>query len=298
MYAILGATGNTGHAIATALLAAGKKVRAVVRNPDKAADLQQKGAELAVGQVDDAAFLTKAFEGAKAAYILIPPKLDVPDLAAYQDKMGEAQVRALREARVEYAVHLSSMGAHTPVGTGPVAGLFRQERRLNRLPSTHVLHLRPTFFLENFLANIPMIQHQGINGNAMRGDLSMNFIAVGDIGAYAAKRLLALDFAGKDVQELIGSRDATPTEITRLLGEAIGKPDLPWVQFPYEDFAQALQGFGISASMANSYAEMMRYFNSGAANVIPRDAQNTTPTSPEQWVKTVFAPAYQAATGG
>lgn len=295
MYVITGATGNTGKRIATQLLAAGKKVRVVVRNADKAKDLAAQGAELAVGDVGNAAFLAQAFQGAKAVYLLIPPKLDAVDFPAYQATMGEAQVKALREARVPYVVHLSSMGAHTPVGTGPVAGLFWQERLLNRLPDTHVLHLRPSYFMENFLANIPMIKHQGIIGGTNRPDTKMFFIATSDIADYAAKRLLALDFTGKEVQELIGSRDSSPQEMATVLGTAIGKPDLKWVTFPEEGFKAALMGFGISESVANGYVEMGRFFDSGKGDVIPRNAENTTPTSPEKFAETVFKAVYNAA---
>ncbi len=295
MYVIIGATGHTGGRIAELLLKAGKKVRVIGRDTTRLKPLVDRGAEAAVGNAEDAAFLAKSFAGATAAYILIPPFLQAPDLAAYQSRVGEAQTKALREARVPYVVHLSSMGAHTPVGTGPVAGLFHQERRLNRLPDQHVLHLRPTYFLENLLGNIPMIKGMGINGGAIKADGVMNYIATRDIGDYAARRLLALDFTGKDVQELLGARDMTPQELTSILGAAIGKPDLKWVQFPYDDAYKAMVGAGIGASMAQSFVELSRFLNDGGYKVVVRDKENTTPTTPDQFAREVFAPAYQAA---
>jgi len=295
MYVITGATGHTGRIIAETLLNAGKKVRVIGRDAAKLKNLTDKGAEAAIGNVDDSAFLTKAFTGATAVYILIPPNLTAPDILAYQAKIGEAQVKAIREAGVKYAVHLSSVGAHTPVGSGPVAGLFHQERLLNKLPDTHVLHLRPGYFMENMLNSIGMIKGMGINGGALAADTKMFFIATKDIGAYAAKRLLALDFTGKDVQELLGSRDATPQEFTSILGSAIGNANLKWVQFPAEDALKAMVGMGISHSVAGSFVEMSRFFNEGGGNVVVRDAENTTPTTVEQFAKEVFAPAYNAA---
>lgn len=295
MYVITGATGNTGRPIAEGLLAAGKKVRVVVRNKEKAKALAAKGAEIAEGQIGDAAFLAQAFAGATAAYLLIPPDMTAKDFPAYQAAIGEAQVRALREARVRYAVNLSSIGAHTPVGTGVVAGLYHQERRLNQLPDTHVLHLRPGYFLENTLASIPMIKGQGILGGPTAPDAKMLYIATRDIAAYALKRLLALDFTGKDIQELIGDRDSTPKELTAVIGAAIGKPNLPWVQFPYEDAYQAFQGFGISASVARGYVDLNRFFNEGKGDVVLRSAANTTPTTLEVFAREIFKPAYLAS---
>jgi uncharacterized protein YbjT (DUF2867 family) len=294
MYAITGATGNTGHIIAETLLQAGKKVRVLGRDAAKLKALADKGAELAIGNVEDPAFLAKAFNGVTAAYVLIPPNLQAPDILAYQAKIGEAQARALREANVKYVVHLSSIGAHTPVGTGPVAGLFYQERRLNKLPNTHVLHLRPGYFMENVLGSIGMIKGMGINGSPIRADVKMGFTATRDIGNYAAKRLLALDFTGKEVQELIGARDMTPQEFTSILGAAVGKTDLKWVQFPAADALHAMQGMGLSASMAQSFVDLSKFISEGGGNVIFRDAENTTPTSGEQFANEVFAPAYNA----
>jgi uncharacterized protein YbjT (DUF2867 family) len=295
MYVITGATGKTGSRIARQLLAAGKKVRVLVRDASKAKDLAALGAEIAVGDIGDAAALTKAFTGATAAYLLIPPKMDAVDFPAYQAAVGEAQVRALREARVRYAIHLSSMCAHTPVGTGVVAGLFWQERRLNRLPDTHVLHLRPGYFMENMLASIPMLKHQHILGGPANPDAMMYFVATADIADYATKRFLALDFTGKDVQELIGSRDSTSQEMASVFGKAVGKPDTKFIQFPYADALAAFQSFGISASVAQGYVDLNRFFNEGKGHVIPRDAENTTPTTLETFAETVFKPAYSAS---
>jgi uncharacterized protein YbjT (DUF2867 family) len=294
MYVITGATGHTGSIIAEGLLAAGKKVRIVVRSPEKGQALAAKGAEIAVGSLTDAAFLTKAFAGATAAYLLIPPDITAQDVPAYQATIGEAQAKALRESRVRYAIHLSSMGAHTPVGTGVVAGLFWQERRLNQLPDTHVLHLRPGYFLENMLANIPMIKHQGMMGGPLAANARINLIATRDIAEYALKRFLALDFTGKEVQELLGHSETTLQDAATQLGTAIGKPDLKWIQFPYEDAFHAMQGFGLSASMARGLVDLSRFFNEDKCDVITRNAENTTPTSIATFAQQVFKPAYQA----
>src|SRR4051794_27699192 len=114
MITVLGTTGNTGRRIAEQLLAKGEKVRAVVRNKDKAKDLAAKGAELVAGDVDDGKFLAGAFKGADAVYTLIPPNAAAPDFAAYQDKIGTATAQAVKEAGVKKVVLLSSLGADLP----------------------------------------------------------------------------------------------------------------------------------------------------------------------------------------
>ena len=61
------------------LLKAGKKVRAVGRHPEKAARLAEMGAELAVGDMQDAAFLGAAFTGAEAVLVMIPGDFQAAD---------------------------------------------------------------------------------------------------------------------------------------------------------------------------------------------------------------------------
>lgn len=293
MFVITGATGNTGSKISEALLAQGKMVRAIARTREKLAVLEKKGAEIAVGGLEDSAFLAKAFAGAEAVYVLIPPSLTTPDLGAYQDRIGETIVGALEESRVKRVVHLSSQGAHLPSGNGPVAGLYRQERRLNALPGIHVLHLRPGYFMENHLANIGMIKSMGILGGSLKPDVKVAQIATRDIAEHAVKRLLKSDFQGQSVQDLLGPRDISMQEVTAVLGKAIGKPELPYVQFPEEDALKGMMGAGLSRSMAESYVEMNRAFNEGALGKVVRNPESTTPTTIEEFAP-IFARAYQS----
>src|SRR5205085_1545759 len=120
----------------------------------------------------------------------------------------------------------SSVGAHRGEKMGPVNGLFDHEQRFNKLAQVNVLHLRPTFFMENMLMNIGLIKQMGVNGTPMKPDLSISMIATQDIAAEAVRDLVALDFKGKSVKELLGQRDLTMTEATRVIGQAIGKPAL------------------------------------------------------------------------
>ncbi|HSE39987.1 MAG TPA: NmrA family NAD(P)-binding protein [Acidobacteriota bacterium] len=292
MYVIAGATGNTGSRIAEILLQRGKKVRAIGRSKSKLNALKQRGAEIAEGTLQDKNLLKKTFEGATAAYILIPPDPTVEKVMAYMDETGEALTAALKQTKVPNVVLLSSVGAELPSGTGPIAGLHKQEQRLNQLDS-NVLNLRPTFFMENFLMNIPMIREMGFLGSPAKPDLSMPMIATKDIGTYAAERLDRLDFQDKPVADLLGPRDYTHTEVARILGAAIGKPDLPYIQFPYDDAKKGMVQSGLSEEMADLYIEMYRAMNDGVIKFQKRNRENTTLTTMEQFAAEVFAPAYK-----
>jgi uncharacterized protein YbjT (DUF2867 family) len=294
MIVVTGATGNIGRKVTEQLLAEGRKVRAVARGKDKLAALAAKGAETAMGSVEDAVFLAKAFAGAEAVLTMIPTNLQAPDIGAYQDKAGEAIARALRDSGTKYVVEISSMGAQTEEGTGIVAGLARQEKRLDALPGVNVLHLRPGYFMENLLGYAKMVKDMGLLGSPIKPDTRVHFIATADIAKHAAERLVRKDFTGKSVQELIGPRDVTMQEVASVLGKAIGKPDLRYVQFPYEEAEKAMVGMGLSPSVAKSFIALNRAFNENDTfRTRARDGRNTTPTTLEQFAP-VFAAAYRS----
>ena len=144
-----------------------------------------------------------------------------------------------------------------------------------------------------------MIQMMGLFGGALKGDLKIPMIATRDIGAYAAERLLKLDFNGKRTQELQGERDLTLIEVVAVIAKGLGKPDLRYVQFPYDQVEKVLEQMGAPAKTVASFIEMFQGINNGIVTATePRSAANTTPTSIETFVKEVFAPAYRGKAAG
>jgi len=289
VYAILGASGNTGAIISDSLLSKGKKVRVMGRDGGRLQRFVRKGAEAFTADMSDAAALTKAFGGARAAYLILPPITTRED----QEQQSDAIAKAVKESGLRYAVYLSSYGAQVPEGTGPVTGLHSSEQKLNAIGGLNVLHLRAAYFMENNLAAIGMIQGMGIFGHALLPDLKLPMIATPDVGNYAAERLLALDFSGKQTRELLGERDLSMTEVTAAIARGIGKPDLRYEQFSYDQMQQALTQMGFSSKKAALYIEMFKAINAGVlAAQEPRSPENSTPTSFEKFVQDVFAPSY------
>ena len=294
MYVVLGATGHTGSIIANTLLLKGERVRVVGREASRLERFVRKGAEAFVANVNDAAMLTKALSGARAAYLMVPPNMASPDYRAEQERESDGIANAVKDSDLHYAVFLSSYAAHVPEGTGPIAGLHSAEQKLNAIAALNVLYLRSGYFMENNLLAIGMIQAMGIFGHALLPDLKLPMIATRDIGEYAAGRLLKLDFAGKQTRELLGERDLSITEATGIIARGIGKPDLRYVQFPYDQVQQVLMQMGVQPKTSAQFIEMYRGINDGiVAAQEPRSPENTTPTSFEKFVQDVFVPAYQ-----
>lgn len=291
MYAIIGATGNTGSVIAEKLLAHKEKVRVIGRDAKRLEGLVQKGAEAFVAEVTDKDALIRAFSGAKAVYLMIPPNPASPGVRDDQERVSDALVEAVRKASVEYSVLLSSVGADKSEKTGPVVGLHNFEQKLNAIGSLKALHLRPAYFMENLLAQIGIIQHFGGMAGPLRGELKLPMIATQDIGAAAADELINLNFSGKQTRELLGQRDLTYLEVASVVGKAIGKADLGYLQMSSEQIKPALVQMGMSGNMADLLLEMTDALNSGhMVELETRSAKNTTATSIETFVAEHIAP--------
>src|SRR6267154_5935531 len=145
VHVILGASGNTGSIIVDSLLSKGRKVRVVGRDLGRLHRFVRRGAEAFTTDVSDAAALTKAFSGARAAYLMSPPPKSHED----QERESDAIAKAVTESGLRYAVHLSACGAQVPEGTGPIAGLHSSEQKLNAISGLNVLHVRAAHFMEN-----------------------------------------------------------------------------------------------------------------------------------------------------
>src|SRR5579862_5151033 len=171
MIAVIGATGHTGKVVAETLLAAGEKVRAIGRTADKLQPLVSKGAEAFTGGVLDTDAMTRAFLGADAAYVMIPPDPKQPKLRAYMADVSDSIGNALEKAGVKYAVSLSSVGANLAEGAGVVSGLHGFEQRLNRVIGLNVLHLRAGSFMENSLLCVQVYKTMGFFAALAKGDL-------------------------------------------------------------------------------------------------------------------------------
>jgi uncharacterized protein YbjT (DUF2867 family) len=294
MYVITGANGNIGRRLAKILLAEGKKVRVVSRNADRLQSLAQKGAEVCTGSLQDEAFLAQTFQGARAAYVMIPPNHLAENLRAYQNRVGNGIFTFLKNAGVEYIVNLSSLGAHRPDKTGPVLGLYDQEQRLNWLEKAHLVHLRPTFFMENLLHNVHLIKTKGINGTPLRDDLALPVVATKDVAKVASEYLLEMGFKGIVVRELLGQRNITMSEMTKILGKAIGMNNLQYVQLSFEEAERSMIEAGFSLDVAQSLLQLYRSINEGIVIVgTKRTYENTTETPFEEFAET-FAAAYGA----
>jgi uncharacterized protein YbjT (DUF2867 family) len=296
MYVLLGSNGNVTSKAAALLLAQGAAVRVIGRNAKSLAAIKAQGAEIAAGDIADAGFLSQAFTRAAAVYTMVPTDFAAPDMAAAQDRLGEAIARAITTADVKRVVNLSSVGAHLSSGTGPIAGLHRQERRLNELTSVDVLHVRPGYFFENHLVAIEMIPAIGAYADMTAPDAPLPMVATADIAQVVARELRTPSGTGKRVLHLRAPRLYTMRESTALLGAAINKPEVTYFQSDPQQGKTALLQQGFSANAAALLEEMSTAFSTGRLDgQYEKGPTEITPTTLERFAVRVFKPAFEAS---
>ena len=291
-YVVTGSLGNTGKPITEGLLLAGHTVTVVTSKAENAAKIEELGAKAAVGDVTNATFVAEAFANADAVYLMIPPKWGVTNWRGYQNEVADNYVAALKANDVRFVVMLSSVGAHLPQGVGPVTGLYDLEQKLKTVEGLNVKVLRPSYFMQNLLSMVGMVKGMGIMGGNF-GDDKLVLVHTNDIAEAALQELLNLDFTGTQIRYIAGD-EKTGAEIAKTLGEAVGKPETPWIVFPDEQNTQGMLQAGLNQEMANNYTEMGVSLRDGTMQADYMENRPTlSKTKLEDFAKNEFAAAFQ-----
>jgi uncharacterized protein YbjT (DUF2867 family) len=258
----MGITGNVGGAVVENLLAAGKTVRGVVRNPGKAKAWADRGVELVQSAYDDAAGLAKAFAGAEGVFAMIPPDF-APAPGLPDQKRTIAAIReAIEQEKPGKAVFLSSIGSEQPSGLGLITSTHLMEQATRTLPIP-VAYLRAGSFMENWLGALDHIRATG-EMPFFYGPLDRKFplIATQDIGL-AGARVLQDGWTGELVLEVDGPEGGTDLhEVAAAFGRALDR-DVKAVQLPEAAWQHVLEAMGMPGDRTGLYIEMVKSFNSG-----------------------------------
>lgn len=262
-YVITGSTGHISKGIIEKLTAAGQEVNVITSSAKKEEEIRSLGARPAVGSVEDGLFIKNTFAGADAVYLMIPPKWSVTDWDGYQKEVADHYIAAVKSNQIRKIVILSSIGAHLRKGTGPVDGLGYLEEQAAKLTGTDIRVLRPSYFYYNLFNQIGLIKQAGFVGSTQPANFKMILVHPSDITAVAANHLLKLDFKGYSIEYIASDDSHTWSEITHILGKAIGKPELPYVELSDEQSLEGMLGAGLSPEIAKGYEEMGRSIRSG-----------------------------------
>ncbi|WP_343704073.1 NAD(P)H-binding protein [Chitinophaga sp.] len=257
---VTGSLGNTAKPLTTTLIAAGHQVTVISSSADRQKDIEALGAAAAIGSLGNAAFLTSTFTGADAVYAMTPPGMGGSNIVANNTKAGEALATAIQQARVPRVVVLSSVGADLPGGNGPIAALYNIEQFYNKIQATAFTYLRAGYFYLNFYADIPLIKSQGFMGANYPAATRVPLVHPRDIAAIAAEELQKP--SGEKIRYVV-SDVRTAADLAKVLGQAAGKTDMPWVEFTDEQSLQGMTQAGLPEEIAGLYTEMGAGFRSG-----------------------------------
>lgn len=248
---VTGSLGNISRSLTQKLVAQEHEVSVISSNANKADDIRKLHATPLIGSLEDYEFVNRSFTGSDAVYLMIPPNFTAPDYKAFTITVGKNYARAIQETGISHVVNLSSSGSPL-AGQPPLINYQNLETFLDELPALNVLHLRPGGFYSNFYGSIGLIKYQGIIGNNFGDDINTVLSHPEDIADAAAEAFSTLAFTGKNVQYII-SDTLNGREMAQILGAAIGKPDLTWVQFADEQLLQGLMQNGFTKDAAQHY---------------------------------------------
>lgn len=262
---ITGSLGHISKPLTEELVQKGHAITVISSKAEKQKDIEALGATAAIGSLEDASFLTATFTGADAVYTMVPPNNYFDpnfDLMAYYRKLGKNYAAAIKQTGVKQTVNLSTFGAHLSKGNGILLGAHDVEQILNQLPEdVAITHMRPTSFYYNLFGYAQMIKAQGVIAANYGADDVIPWVSPIDIAAVIVEEL-ETPMNGRKVR-YVASEELTGNETARILGEAIGKPDLKWILTTNEQTEQGLAAIGMNPKIAAGLAEMYAALHSG-----------------------------------
>lgn len=262
---ITGSLGHIGKPLAEELVQKGHSVVVISSDPNKQKDIEALGASAAIGSLEDADFLTRTFTGADAVYSMVPPNNyfnpDL-DLIAYYETLGKNYANAMLASGVKRLVNLSSIGAHLNKGNGILLGAHNVEQILNALPADVIItHMRPTSFYYNLYSYTDLIKQHGIIAANYGGEDIVPWVSPKDIAAAIAEELT--NPATARHIRYVASEEVSCSDTAKMLGEAIGKPDLTWITTSDDEALSNLVTIGMNRKIAAGLIEMYAGLHSG-----------------------------------
>ncbi len=264
MFVITGATGHVGSVAAETLLAAGKKVRVMVRDAAKAESLKAHGAEVAVADLHDAATFGSVVRGAEGVFLLSPPDFGATDFVGDRKQQTQRQVEVLVAEQVPHVVLLSSIGSQHASGTGLIVTTHNAEQQL-RASGLGATFVRAGYFFENWGAAVPTVKGDGVLPSFIAADQRVASVATADIGKTVARALLDGP-RGVRVIELSGPTNPSPNDVANAFSRILGKP-IRVVEAPLQAVVPTFTSLGASENIAGLFREM--YQAIAAGKIVP-----------------------------
>ena len=293
---IAAASGNIGRRTAEKVIQAGAETILLARHPEKLADLVEGAiasgnSEVRVQPIssDDAQELIEVTQRADVLFWLTPPKLDMPNMRDWYLQTAKAGANAVSANGIPRVVNISSIGAGAKPNLGTVSFSGTVESILNQT-AANVVHLRPGYFMENFLAQIETIQSDRTVRFPYPSDHDIPWISTDDIGDVAAHYLLDQRWAGQWTRNLMGAENLTLLETSAILSRVLSY-SIEYAQVSIESLQQQFAAMGATAEVQREMGDLFRALGDpDGVYATARTPEATTPTTFEQFVKNKILP--------
>jgi uncharacterized protein YbjT (DUF2867 family) len=267
MYLVTGATGHVGSPLARQLHERGHSVRALVRDPFRAASLPA-GIELAVGDLDDPDSVSKAAAGVQAIFLM---------QVGGGTEQTNTMIAAARDAAVPRIVLLSSAGARLlPLDANPMGAAFAAREQVLRESGLGVTYLRPDAFASNALRWRDSIRAGKVVDPT--GDGMLAVIDPEDIARVAVAALTDDGHVGKGYL-LTGPQALTSRAQVEIISEVTGRP-IDFQDVTPHEFAQAAVQRGTPPEQAHLMERLNEVFRARRSVNITDDVENITGITP------------------
>jgi len=280
---ITGATGNISSGIIAGLKSSSHRIRALVRNPEKAAALKERGIEVHGGDLEKPWTLGPAFAGADTVWILTPPGPRAPE-------QSSNALWAARQGDAKHVVRMSAIGAaHTaPTINSRLHALSDAELAASGIPFTI---LKPHFFAQNLLMMSKSVAEQGVIYFAL-ADGKMGIIDSRDISDFAAHVLTTPGHEGK-TYTLTGPASLSMHDIARTIGTVVGK-DVKYIAVPVDAAKQSMSQMGMDDWTVNFMGDYLAAYSANWGDLVTDDFKRVTGKEPRSFNQfaTDFAGAF------
>ena len=289
MIVITGPTGQIGGQLLARMIDGEELIRVIVRDPARLPAGIRERVDVVQGSYRERDVVMKAFDGADAVFWLpIADPAAATAEVAFVD-MSRPVAEAIAHHGVRHVVSVSALGRGWPKDAGHATASIHMDDMLAETGAAFRALACPSL-MDNMLRQAASIRDQGVFYWPTPGDFKVPQVATRDVADAAAKLLLDRSWSGAADLPLLGPENLSCNDQARIMSKVLQMP-VEFREMPLEDMKLMMLARGASEGMAQAMIDMAAAKNEGLDHMIPRTAENTTPTSFVTWCESVLKPA-------
>lgn len=256
MISVFGSTGTVGGRVAAMLLESNIPVRVLVRSPQKAQPLANKGAEIVEGSMLNLNDVKKALDRCDGVFLMTPVNHKSDNYYEEEIAIGKNYAQALEDSTIVHVVHMSVLGSRAKTGIPHIDSKAIIEDSIFASGADCTI-LHPAFFMDNLYSQMDRIKRQGIISTPLPPDVSIPMVSAEDIAYVAVGSLMRGARGEKEEYDLLGGRDYSMNEVAEIVSKITGR-DIIYVQMSEDQAREAFSGMGMSPAAIDGYIKMFQ----------------------------------------